>query len=108
MAKVARQVGFDGLQWHQEEEHLPHSPPPPLTAEMFLQQLLGSQLNTDRDIMRNFANQYSHFKDFMGTKPPIFKEAAESLDAEEWISTMEDKSRLLRMTEVLKTKSVAH
>jgi hypothetical protein len=45
----------------------------------------------------------------MGTKPPIFlKEAAEPLDAEEWINTMEDKSRLLRLTKVLRTKSVAH
>jgi hypothetical protein len=32
------------------------------------------------------ANQYSSFKDFMDTRPPIFKEAAEPLDAEEWIN----------------------
>jgi hypothetical protein len=36
----------------------------------------------------NKANQYSSFKDFMDTKPPIFREAAEPLDAEEWINTM--------------------
>ena len=54
------------------------------------------------------ANQYSSFKDFMYTRPPIFKEAAEPLDAEEWISTMEDKFRVLRMTEVLKTEYAAH
>jgi hypothetical protein len=44
----------------------------------------------------------------MDTRPPIFKEAAEPLDAKEWINTMEDKFRVLRMTEVLKTKYVAH
>ena len=34
-------------------------------------------------------NQYSSFKDFMDTMPPIFKEAAEPLEADEWINTME-------------------
>jgi hypothetical protein len=38
----------------------------------------------------------------MDTKPQIFREAVEPLDAEEWINTMEDKFRLLRLTEVLK------
>jgi hypothetical protein len=28
-------------------------------------------------------NQYNNFKDFMDTRPPIFKEAIEPLDAEE-------------------------
>jgi hypothetical protein len=44
----------------------------------------------------------------MDTRPPIFKEAAEPLDAEEWINTIEDKFRVLRMTKVLKTKYAAH
>ena len=44
-------------------------------------------------------NQYSSFKDFMDTRPPVFKEATEPLDAEEWINTMEDKFCVLRMTE---------
>jgi hypothetical protein len=44
----------------------------------------------------------------MDTKPPIFKEATEPLDAEEWINTMEDKFRVLRLTEVLKTEYAAH
>ena len=34
-------------------------------------------------------NQYSSFKDFMDTKPPVFKEALEPLEADEWINTME-------------------
>jgi hypothetical protein len=53
-------------------------------------------------------NQYINFKDFMDTRPPIFKEAAEPLDTEEWINTMEDKFRVLRLTEVLKTEYAAH
>lgn len=45
---------------HQEEEHLPHSHPPPLTSEMIMQQLLESQRNTEQalknieEILRNF------------------------------------------------------
>jgi hypothetical protein len=53
-------------------------------------------------------NQYNNFKDFMDIRPPIFKEATEPLDAEEWINTMEDKFRVLRLTEVLKTEYAAH
>jgi hypothetical protein len=53
-------------------------------------------------------NQYNNFKDFMDTRPPVFKEAAEPLDAEEWINTMEDKFHVLRLTEVLKTEYAAH
>jgi hypothetical protein len=44
----------------------------------------------------------------MDTRPPIFKEMVEPLDAEEWINTIEDKFRVLRMTEVLKTEYAAH
>ena len=56
-------------------------------------------------------NRYStfmDFMDFMDTKPPIFKEAVEPLEADEWINTMEQKFQLLRMTEELKTKYAAH
>jgi hypothetical protein len=44
----------------------------------------------------------------MDTRPPIFKEATEPLDAEEWINTMQDKFRVLRLTKVLKTEYAAH
>jgi len=53
-------------------------------------------------------NQYSTFKDFMDTKPPIFKEATEPLEADEWINTMEQKFRLLRLIEELKIEYAAH
>jgi hypothetical protein len=38
--------------------------------------------NTHRglNLGRHEVNQYSSFKDFMDTRPPIFKEAAEPLD----------------------------
>jgi hypothetical protein len=109
------------------ELHLP--PPPPLTAEVFFAQFLGSQRNAEQsqknmedflctianNVQRgnnqdggNGVNQYSNFKDFMDTRPLIFKEATESLDAEEWINTMEDKFHVLRLTEVLKTEYAAH
>ena len=42
-------------------------------------------------------NQYCSFKDFM-----------EPLEAYEWINTMEQKFRLLRMTEELKAEYAAH
>jgi hypothetical protein len=104
-------------------------PPPPLTPEMLFAQFLGSQRNAEQSQrnMENFlrvivdnvqhgnhqgggngVNQYSNFKDFMDTRSPIFKEATEPLDAEEWINTMEDKFRVLRLTEVLKTEYAAH
>jgi len=54
------------------------------------------------------ANQYSSFKDFMDTKPPVFKETLEPLEADEWINTMEQKFRLLRMTEELKGEYATH
>jgi hypothetical protein len=57
---------------------------------------------------RHEVNQYSSFKEFMDTRPPIFKEAAEPLDAKEWINTIEDKFCVLRMTEVLKIEYAAH
>jgi hypothetical protein len=34
-------------------------------------------------------NQYNNFKDFLDTKPPIFKEAEEPLQADEWLNTIE-------------------
>jgi len=53
-------------------------------------------------------NQYSSFKDFMDTKPPSFREAEEPLQAEEWMNTVEQKFRLLRLTEGLKAEYSAH
>jgi len=54
------------------------------------------------------ANQYSNFKDFQDTKPPIFKEASEPLEADEWLNSLEQKFRLLRVTEELKAEYATH
>ena len=53
-------------------------------------------------------NQYSTFKDFLETKPPIFKEAEEPLQANEWLNTIEQKFCLLRVTEMMKAEYASH
>jgi hypothetical protein len=53
-------------------------------------------------------NRCSTFKDFMDTKLPIFKEAAEPFEANEWIDTMEQKFRVLRLTETLEMEYASH
>ena len=45
------------------------------------------------------SKQYSDFKEFQDTKPLIFKEAVEPLQAEEWLNTLEHKFRMLRLIE---------
>jgi len=54
------------------------------------------------------ANQYSSFKDFQDTKPLVFKEASEPLEADEWLNTLEQKFRLLRMTKEVNAEYAAH
>jgi len=93
----------------------------------FFAQFLGSQRNLEQmqrnmeEALCNIAdntrrgdnlgsrevNQYSSLKDFMESKPPVFK-VLEPLEADEWINTMEQKFRLLRMTEELKAEYAAH
>jgi hypothetical protein len=76
--------------------------------EYFLRTIANNVQRGNNQGGGNGVNQYSNFKDFMDTIPSIFKEATESLDAKEWINTMEDKFRVLRLTEVLKTEYAAH
>jgi hypothetical protein len=33
--------------------------------------------------------QYSNYKDFLDTEPPIFQEAEEPLQADDWLNTIE-------------------
>jgi hypothetical protein len=47
-------------------------------------------------------NQYSSFKDF------IFREAEEPLQADEWLSTIEQRFHLLRLSECLKASYAGH
>jgi hypothetical protein len=53
-------------------------------------------------------NQYSSFKDFMDTKPPTFREVEEPLQADEWLSTIEQRFHLLRLTEGMKASYAGH
>ena len=53
-------------------------------------------------------NQYSTFKDFLDTKTPIFKEAEEPLQADEWLNTIEQKFYLWRVTEQMKAEYASH
>ena len=53
-------------------------------------------------------NQFNDFKDFLDTKPPMFKEAEEPLQADEWLNTIEQKFRLLRVTEHMKAEYESH
>jgi hypothetical protein len=53
-------------------------------------------------------NQYSSFKDFIDTKPPIFREADEPLHADEWLNTIEQMFSFLRVTEGMKASYAGH
>ena len=41
-------------------------------------------------------------------KPPIFKEAEEPLQAEEWLNTIEQKFHLLRVIDQMKAEYTSH
>ena len=88
-------------------------PPPPPTLSDLLAMLMEGQRALG-DAMRTLAqhqaqghnqwqgpepNQFSDFKEFQDTKSPVFKEAKEPLQVEEWLNTLEHKFHLLRVTE---------
>ena len=75
-------------------------PLPPTPTELIA--ILAEEQRTMAEVLRTIANrdgrgprqrpepnQYSDFKDFLDTKPPIFKEAEEPLQADEWLNTLE-------------------
>ena len=108
-----------GLNGHDNEDLPP--PPPPTLAELMAMLIEGQ--HAMGEAMRTMAqqvtqgrhqrqgaepNQYSDFKEFLDTKPPIFKEVEEPLQAEEWLNTLEQKFRLLRLTEPMKTEYASH
>jgi len=101
-----------------DEEQTP--PPPPPTPAELMQTVVESQRML-AEAMRQMANredrhvrqgpepnQYSTFKDFMDTKPPVFREAEEPLQADEWLSTIEQRFGLLRLTEGMKATYAGH
>jgi hypothetical protein len=75
-----------------EEEEQPPPLPPPTLAKLMQTVVEGQHLLADamRQLVNRDArhgrqgpepNQYSDFKDFLDTKPPLFKEAEEPLQA---------------------------
>jgi hypothetical protein len=84
----------------EDEEQPPPPPPPPTSAELMQAVVEGQRLLVDA--MRQLVNQdpqhgrpgpepnqHSDFKDFLDIKPPLFKEAKEPLQANEWLDTIE-------------------
>jgi hypothetical protein len=102
-----------------EDEEQPPPPPPPTPAELMQTVVEGQCMLAeamcqlvDRDARQGrqgpAPNQHSDFKEFLDTKPPLFKEAEEPLQADEWLNTIEQKFHLLRLTEELKTEYASH
>jgi hypothetical protein len=90
-------------------------PPPPTLVELMQTVVEGQRLLAEamcqlvnRDAQRGRQglepNQFSDFKDFLDTKPPLFKEVEEPLQADEWLNTIEQKFHLLCLTDELKTE----
>ena len=103
-----------GLNGHDNKD----LPPPPPSTPTELMAMLAEGQHAMGEAMRTMAqqvaqgrhqrqgaepNQYSDFKEFLDTKPPIFKKAEEPLQAEEWLNTLEQKFHLLRLIEPRKT-----
>jgi hypothetical protein len=84
----------------------PSSPPQPTSAEL-LQMLVESQHALDESV-RNHVHQepepvqYSNYKDFLDIEPPIFREAEEPLQADEWLNTIEQKFHVLKVADDMK------
>jgi hypothetical protein len=51
--------------------------------------------------------QYSNYKDFLDTEPPIFREVEEPLHADEWLNTIEQKFCVLKVADNMKTEYVS-
>ena len=93
-------AGGSGLNGHDNEDLPP--PPPPTLAELMVmltegQHAMGEAMRTMAQLVAQGRhqcqgaepNQYIDFKEFLDTKLPIFKEAEEPLQAEEWLNTLE-------------------
>jgi hypothetical protein len=83
-----------------DEEQPPPPLPPPTPAELMQtvvksQRMLAEAMRqlVNRDARHGHQgpepNQYNDFNDFLDTKPSLFKEAEEPLQADEWLNTIE-------------------
>src|SRR5579859_3320113 len=92
--------------------------PPPMGQSQFFEHFLGEMRNIANAVQQGHGrgggrrdhegNQYSSFKDFMDTHPNQFREATEPMEADEWVNSVQNKFRLLRLSEELKTEYAAH
>ena len=93
-------AGGSGLNGHDNEDLPPLPPPTPAELMAMLAEGQRAMGETMRTMVQQVAqgrhqcqgvepNQYSDFKVFLDTKPPIFKEAKEPFQAEEWLNTLE-------------------
>ena len=95
-------AGGSGSRGNNNEDLPP--PPHPTPAEM-MAQLMETQRSMG-EVLRGLAqnashgwgrdqrqgpepNQFNNFKDFLDTKPPIFKEAEEPLQVDKWLNIIE-------------------
>ena len=101
-------------------------PPPEPTAAAIMhtivenQRMMAENQRVMADVMRQMARddrhrrndaeayQESNFKRFMDTKPPIFREVEEPLHADEWLNTIEQKFRLVNLSDEQKVEFASH
>jgi hypothetical protein len=95
------------------------SPPPPPPPYVSIEQLLATQNELMRVLMENLMHRGVHqphhqpvmdssYIDFLATHPPMFVEAADSLEVDNWLCIIESKFWLLHCTEFQKTLYTAH
>jgi hypothetical protein len=96
---------------------VPHggAPPPPPRPPISLEQLLATQTDLMRKLVENderrgakcqqpqHQERDSSYSDFLATHPPFFADAADPLEVDSWLRTMESKFGLLHYTEYQKT-----
>src|SRR6266542_820280 len=91
----------------------PPPPPPPTLAEIVAQQaqlinlLAQGQLNNQQGHVPRAQNRESSYAEFESTRPPIFTTAANPLEADNWIRTMESKFSLIRCLDQQKANYAA-
>src|SRR5205809_8076787 len=82
----------------------PPPPPPTTLAEIVAQQaqlinlLVQGQLNNQQGHGPRGHNRESSYANFESTRLPIFTSAADPLEADNWIRTIESKFSLIRYT----------
>jgi hypothetical protein len=121
---MVRTRTFEELGLDSPEESTRHShgqvqrgsaPPPPPQPPVNLEQLLATQNDLMRRLIENdehrgaerqqprHQERDSMYSDFLATHPPVFADATDPFEADNWLCTTESKFRLLHCTEYQKT-----